>query len=76
MNGFFGQLPYKCRLEEVASVGDWLKNFPQLDSRVATLPTQLSSRAGEDETVPAEGLERARPPRESSLLTTYWSEST
>ena len=22
MDGFFGQLPYKCRLEEVASVGD------------------------------------------------------
>ena len=34
MDGFFSQLPYKCHLEEVASVGDWLKICPQLDSRV------------------------------------------
>ena len=35
MDGFFSRLPYKCHLEEVASVGDWLKICPQLDSKVA-----------------------------------------
>ena len=34
MDGFFSQLPYKCYLEEVASVGNGLKICPQLDSRV------------------------------------------
>ena len=30
----FSQLPYECHLEEMASVGDSLKLFPQLGSRV------------------------------------------
>ena len=34
MDGFFSQLPCKCLLEEVASVGDCLNDCPQLDSRV------------------------------------------
>ena len=34
IDGIFSQLPYKCHLEEVASVGDWLKMCPGLDSRV------------------------------------------
>ena len=45
MDGFFSQFPYKCHLEEVASVGDLLKICPQLDSRVATcapLPSSFS----------------------------------
>jgi len=33
MDGFLSQLPYKCHLEEVASVGDYFKICPQLDSR-------------------------------------------
>ena len=37
MDGFFSQLPYKCHLEEVASVGDCLNICPQLDSRVGHL---------------------------------------
>ena len=37
MDGFFGQFPYKCHLEEVASVGDGLKICPELDSRMALL---------------------------------------
>ena len=35
MDGFFSQLPHKCHLEEVASVGIWHKIYPQVDSRVA-----------------------------------------
>ena len=35
-DSFFGQLPYKCYLEKVASVGCWLKICPKLDSRVVT----------------------------------------
>ena len=35
MDGFVGQLPYKCHLEEVASVRDCLEICPQIDSRVA-----------------------------------------
>ena len=31
---FLSQVPYKCHLEEVASMGDSLKICPQLDSRV------------------------------------------
>ena len=38
MDGFFSQLPYEDHLEEVASVGDDLKIFPQLDSRVVLCP--------------------------------------
>ena len=34
MIGFFSQLLFKCYLEEVASVGDWRKICPRLDSRV------------------------------------------
>ena len=37
MDSFFSQLPYKCYLEEVASVGDGLKVFSQLDFRVKCL---------------------------------------
>ena len=37
IDGFFSHLPYKCHLEEVASVGDRLKICPQLDSRVVHL---------------------------------------
>jgi len=33
MGSFFSQLSHKCRLEEVASVGDLRKIFHQLDSR-------------------------------------------
>ena len=34
IDGSFSQLPYKCHLEEVASVGDGLEICPQFDSRV------------------------------------------
>ena len=34
MGGLFGKLQYKCLLEEVASVGDWLKICLQLKFRV------------------------------------------
>ena len=34
MDGLCSQFPYKCHLEEVASVGDCLEIFPQLYSRV------------------------------------------
>ena len=34
MDVVFGQLPYKCHLEEVVSVGDRLAICPQLDSRM------------------------------------------
>ena len=34
MDGLFSQLPYKCHLKEVASVGGWLEICPQLNSRV------------------------------------------
>ena len=43
MDGFFRQLLYKCYLEEVASVGDWLKRCPPLDSRVANVTTARGS---------------------------------
>ena len=33
-DSFFSQLPYKCYLEEVASVRDWLKIRPWVTSRV------------------------------------------
>jgi len=33
IDGFFSQLPYKCYLEEVASVGDCLKICPWVTSR-------------------------------------------
>ena len=32
------QVPYKCHLEEVVSVGDWLKICPWVASRVVYLP--------------------------------------
>ena len=35
MDGFFGQLQYKCHIKEVASVGNWPEISPQLNSRVA-----------------------------------------
>ena len=38
MDGFFRQLPYKCYLEDVASVGDRLEFCPELDSRVDPKP--------------------------------------
>ena len=34
-DSLFSQLPYKCYLEEVASVGDWLKICPWVTSRAA-----------------------------------------
>ena len=34
-NRFFSQLSYKCYLEEVASVGDWLQICPWVIGRVA-----------------------------------------
>jgi len=34
MDGFLSQLPYKCYLEEVASVGDWLQICPWVASSV------------------------------------------
>ena len=34
LDGFFGQLPYKCCLPEVASVGDCLKICPWVASRM------------------------------------------
>ena len=34
MDGLFSQFPYKCHLEEVASVGDGLESCTLLDSRV------------------------------------------
>ena len=36
MDGFVIHHPYKCHLEEVASVGDLLKIWPELDSRRGT----------------------------------------
>ena len=45
MDGFFGQLLYKCHLDEAASVGDWLEICPQLDSRVARMSVWLQLRA-------------------------------
>ena len=47
MDGFFSRLPFRCHLEEVASVGDRLKICPQLDSRVercVRLPPALAVR--------------------------------
>jgi len=43
INCFFNQLPYKCHLEEVAFVGDWLKICPQLDSRVGRVDQTLAT---------------------------------
>ena len=34
MDGFFGQIPYKPHLEEVAFVGNCLNICPQLDFRM------------------------------------------
>jgi len=34
IDGFFSQLPFKCYLPEVASVGDWLEICPKVASRV------------------------------------------
>ena len=36
IDGFFSQLPYKCRQNRVASVGDWLVICPWVASRVAS----------------------------------------
>ena len=44
MDAFFGQLPYKCHLEEVASVGDWL-----IDWRFALNSTPRWSSLRENE---------------------------
>ena len=38
MDGFFSQLPFKCYLPEMASVGDRLEICPQLDYRVVEDP--------------------------------------
>ena len=35
MNDFFSQLPYKCHLEKLASLGHCLQICPQFDCRVA-----------------------------------------
>ena len=43
MDGFLSRILYKCHLEEVASVGDWLKICPQFDSRVAYPRPSLAS---------------------------------
>ena len=43
MDGFFSQLPYKCHLEEVASVGDGDEIWPQLDSRVGFNRLELAA---------------------------------
>ena len=37
MDGLFSQLPHKCHQNQVASVGDWLKIYPWVDSRVVLL---------------------------------------
>jgi len=42
MDGFFSQLPYKCHLKEVASVGDRLKICPWVTSRVVTQIKRLT----------------------------------
>ena len=42
IDGFLSQHPYKCHLEEVASVGEWLKICPQLDSRVEGAGLELA----------------------------------
>ena len=36
IDGFFSQLPFKCYLPEVASVGDRLKICPRVASRVVS----------------------------------------
>ena len=57
MDGFISQIPYKCHLEEVASVGDCLKIRPQLDSRkgakLGAQKTVIPSVLGAHETVTA-----------------------
>ena len=45
-DGSFSPLPYKCHLEEVASVGDYLKICPQFDSRVVHVPSSLDCGQG------------------------------
>ena len=45
MNGFLSQIPYKCRLEEVASMGDYLKICPQLDFKAITWSSSRRRRA-------------------------------
>ena len=42
MDSFFSQLLYKCYLEEITSVGDWLKICPWVTSRVAGMERELS----------------------------------
>ena len=37
IDGFLSQFPCKCHLEEVASVGYWIKICSQLDSRVGEM---------------------------------------
>ena len=46
MGGFFSQLPYKCHLEEVASVGDGLEICPWVTSRVGCVLAPRSSPVG------------------------------
>jgi len=55
MEGFFSQLPYKCHLEEVASVGDRLEIFPQLDSRVALIPERYTPNPPSDQAAAGNG---------------------
>ena len=71
MDGFFSQIPYKFHLEEVESVGDWLKFFPQLESRVVGFRVQDFGfgvrfwRSGfrvEGPTLPASGSRPPAPP--------------
>jgi len=68
-DGFFSQVPCKCYLPEIASVGGLLKICPWVASRVAHLPSKstFGSRC-------AWGLSpacRSTPERETSLLTTH-----
>ena len=56
MDGFASQLPYKCHLEAVASVGDWLKICPQLDSRVVGDREDAGVEAGSEPLLAAQAL--------------------
>jgi hypothetical protein len=45
-DGYVSQLPFKCYLSEVASVGDLLKLYPWVASRVAARRDSLLGRVG------------------------------
>ena len=46
IDGFFSQLPHTDHLEEVASVGYWIKICPQLDSTAVGEPKETEMEVG------------------------------